>query len=232
MCPKPFSKRLHLGCGSCTPEGWLNIDGSWNARLAKYPAIRSLLGTLRIVPISLTIVPWDTGVYYHDIRRPLPFSDESVEAIYASHTLEHLYFNEAQTLLRECFRVLQPGGVLRLVVPDLRAIVEEYTGGSPFAGEATSSPFSLRADRVNDRLGLRHTSAPSGVAMRIYKVITDFDVHKWMYDAESLIHYVQLAGFREVAQMEYHVSRISDIAALENPGRVLYGAGICVEGVK
>src|SRR6516225_4614439 len=77
------SKRLRLRCGACTPAGWVNIYGSWNARLAKYPAVRSLLGSLRIVPPALTRIPWDSGVLYHDLRRPLPFAGESVDAIYA-----------------------------------------------------------------------------------------------------------------------------------------------------
>jgi SAM-dependent methyltransferase len=201
--------------------------------LAKYPAIRSLLGSLHIVPSALTRIRWGSDVVYHDLRRPLPFSDETAEAIYASHLLEHLYYNEAQRLLNDCYRVLQPGGVLRLVVPDLQSVLEEYCGATPFDGERDAPAFTLRADRVNERLGLRHIEAPrGGVAIRIYKALTDFDVHKWMYDTESLIHYVEAAGFQNVARMEFQQSRITDIAELEVPGRVLHGAGICVEAVK
>jgi len=227
------SKRLHLGCGGCTPAGWVNIDGSWNARLAKYPAVRSLLGSLRIVPPALAHIPWSSAVLYHDLRRPLPFADESVEAIYASHLLEHLYYNEARRLLKDCYRVLRTGGVLRLVVPDLQSVLEEYWGATPFDGEQDLPTCTLRADRVNERLGLRHFDAPrGGVAMRIYKALTDFDVHKWMYDSESLTYYVKAAGLQNVSRMGFQQSRITDIAELEHPGRVLHGAGICVEGVK
>ena len=68
--------------------------------------------------------------------------------------------------------------------------------------------------------------------MRIYKALTDFDVHKWMYDSESLIYYVKAAGFQNVSRMGFQQSRITDVAELEPPGRVLHGAGICVESVK
>jgi predicted SAM-dependent methyltransferase len=210
----------------------VNIYGSWNARLAKYPAVRSLLGSLRIVPPALTRIPWDSGVLYHDLRRPLPFADESLEAIYASHLLEHLYYDEARRLLKDCYRALRRNGVLRLVVPDLQSILEEYWGATPFDGEQDLPTFTLRADRVNERLRLRHVDAPQGgVAMRIYKALTDFDVHK-MYDSESLIYYVKAAGFQNVSRMDFQRSRITDIAELEHPGRVLHSAGICVEGVK
>jgi ubiquinone/menaquinone biosynthesis C-methylase UbiE len=185
------------------------------------------------VPSALTRVPWDANILYHDLRRPLPFSDQSAQTIYASHLLEHLYYNEAQRLLKECLRVLKPEGVLRLVVPDLQSILEEYFGATPFAGETDAATFSLRADRVNERLGLRHVEAPhGGIAMRIYKALTDFDVHKWMYDAESLIHYVKMTGFTGVSQMNFQQSRISGIREIEYSGRVQHGAGICVEGVR
>jgi predicted SAM-dependent methyltransferase len=62
----------------------------------------------------------------------LPFPDGSAAAIYASHVLEHLYFEEGRQLIRESFRVLSGGGLLRIVVPDLNAIVREYLGERPF----------------------------------------------------------------------------------------------------
>jgi SAM-dependent methyltransferase len=225
--------RVHLGCGLNTPEGWVNVDGSWNARLARYPVLRKLLGSLHIAPRALTNIAWDRQLLCHDLRKVLPFADNSVEAIYASHLVEHLYHEEAKRLLQECFRVLKPAGVLRLVVPSLETIVAEYMGADSFAGNEDQVNFILRADRLNARLGLRRTTAPGGnLFMRVYKALTDFDVHKWMYDAESLIYYVQWAGFEDVKQMEFRQSRIGTIADIELPGRVLHGAGTCIEGIK
>jgi predicted SAM-dependent methyltransferase len=77
-------------------------------------------------------IPWDSTIFIHDIRKSLPFPDGSAAAIYASHVLEHLYFEEGRQLIRESFRVLSGGGLLRIVVPDLNAIVREYLGERPF----------------------------------------------------------------------------------------------------
>jgi SAM-dependent methyltransferase len=116
--------RLQLGCGpGKTPEGWINLDGSRNARLAKYPALRRVLKAMHFLPASLLEMPWSADIVIHDLRKPLPFPDNSFCAVYGSHVLEHLYLEQAKRLLKECLRVLQPGGVLRLVVPDLQAIV-------------------------------------------------------------------------------------------------------------
>jgi len=227
------AKKLHLGCGRDTPEGWINLDGSWNARLAKYPTLRRLAKTLRILPASLLDIPWSPDILIHDVRNPLPFQDNSLCAIYASHLLEHLYLEEAKRLLRECFRVLQPNGVLRMVVPDLRAIVSEYMGENPFGNSSDERKEISRADKLNMRLLLRNPEPPSGnILYKVYTALKDFHSHKWMYDAESLITYFKWANFVDVQEMGFHHSRIEGIEKIEQAGRVLNGAGICVEGIK
>lgn len=115
-----------------------------------------------------------------------------------------------------------------MVVPDLRAIVEEYLNAR---GVDASEP-SL-ADRVNVRLMLRDASAPTGaLPYRMYKVVKDFHSHKWMYDAQSLASRLREAGFADVQQRDFLDSRIAGIEEVEAAGRVLDGAGVCVEGIK
>lgn len=229
--------KLHLGCGLNTPMGWIHLDGSQNARLAKYPVVRKALEYLSILPKSQTTIPWSPDILIHDLRKPLPFEDDSLSAIYSSHTLEHLYLEQAKCLLQECFRVLEPGSVLRMVVPDLRAILLEYMGESSFGdavgkAEVIKRHSVCRADRVNQRLLLRSPEPASGIFSKIHTTLNDFHSHKWMYDAESLCMYFKRAGFAEVQEMACHQSRIEGIEEIEVPGRVLNGAGICVEGVK
>lgn len=89
---------LNLGCGSTFHPRWTNID----------------------------LVASDPRVLQHDLRAPLPFADGSFDAVYHSHVLEHLTPKDGEALLRECRRVLVPGGILRIVVPDLEAIARGY----------------------------------------------------------------------------------------------------------
>lgn len=89
---------VNVGCGSSIHPAWCNLD-------------------LRAA------VP---GVREHDLRRGLPFDDDSCDAVYHSHVLEHLGRPDARAMLAECKRVLKPGGVLRVVVPDLEAITRAY----------------------------------------------------------------------------------------------------------
>ena len=226
--------KLHLGCGLNVVEGWLNVDGSWNARLAKYPRLRRALALARVIPREAARVEWRGDLRILDVRDPLPFATGSYDAIYASHLLEHLFLDDALRLLRECFRVLRPGGVLRLVVPDLKAIVREYNGEQPFYNSTTGDFATMpAADRMNRRLLFRGASPPRGnVLMRVYAALKDFQTHKWMYDAESLVAHVRSVGFTEAAERGFCESRIADIDRIEHPGRVLQGEGVCVEAVK
>jgi ubiquinone/menaquinone biosynthesis C-methylase UbiE len=225
--------RLNLGCGLLTSPGWVNVDGSWNARLAKHPTLRRALAGVGILARDKSKIPWDSTIFIHDIRTPLPFPAGSATAVYASHVLEHMYFEEGRRLLRESFRVLSSGGLLRIVVPDLHAIVREYLGERPF-GPLSPDMEALRpADRFNQRLLMR-SPAPSSANLfyRLYENWEDFHSHKWMYDLDSLTDLFVQAGFVEVQSMECHVSRITDIQGVEDPSRILNGGGICVEGLR
>jgi ubiquinone/menaquinone biosynthesis C-methylase UbiE len=225
--------RLNLGCGLLTSPDWVNVDGSWNARLAKHPTLRRALASVGLLAQDKSKIPWDSSIFIHDIRKPLPFPDGSATAVYASHVLEHLYFSEGQQLLRQSFRVLRGGGILRVVVPDLNAIVREYLGERPFGALAPDMESLRPGDRLNERLLMR-SPAPTSANLfyRIYEAWEDFHTHKWMYDADSLSELFRRTGFVEVQSMECHVSRIADIQKVEDPSRIRNCGGFCIEGLR
>ena len=104
---------LNLGCGSRVHPDWTNVD----------------------VYVSAP------GVIACDLQNGIPFPDASFDVVYHSHVLEHLPATTAPEMIRECIRVLRPGGVLRVVVPDLESIARLYLekldgalAGSPGAG--------------------------------------------------------------------------------------------------
>lgn len=92
------SPLLNLGCGRRRHPHWTNAD----------------------------LVPDATDVRRVDLRRTLPFADGTFTAVYASHVLEHLAPADGAALVREIGRVLVPGGIIRIVVPDLEGIVRAY----------------------------------------------------------------------------------------------------------
>lgn len=88
---------INLGCGYVYHPEWINLD------LIKSP-----------------------GVIYGDVRKRLPFPDGYADVIYHSHVLEHLSRAEGAAFLKECWRVLKPGGIIRIAAPDLEQIAREY----------------------------------------------------------------------------------------------------------
>ena len=225
------SERLNLGCGPNAPAGWVNVDGSWNAWFSHHPHLRAALRRTGIINSSNQGAQWNVSPVVHDLRKPLPFPENSICAIYGSHVLEHLYRVEADALIAECKRVLKPGGVLRLVVPDLQSLVLEYVKNRN--GGSTPTTRWAAADRLNEKLAFRGAQPPRGnILFRFYALWKDFHSHKWMYDSDSLSHYLEVAGFQPVAQKEFRCSDIPGIEEVEDPGRVLEGAGVCIEGKK
>lgn len=89
---------LNLGCGDRFHPSWTNLD----------------------------VEPADASVRAHDVTTGLPFPDAGFDVVYHSHLLEHMARDRAPALLAECRRVLRPGGTIRVVVPDLEAIIELY----------------------------------------------------------------------------------------------------------
>jgi SAM-dependent methyltransferase len=89
---------LNIGCGRRFHAAWINAD------------LRPSIPEIQRV----------------DIRHPLPFPDASYDAVYHSHVLEHLHRGAGERFMCECARILRPGGVLRVAVPDLETIARGY----------------------------------------------------------------------------------------------------------
>jgi predicted SAM-dependent methyltransferase len=221
---KNLPDHLHLGCGLTTPGGWVNVDGSWQVVLARYPWIKSLLVSVRILPRKQAAIPWSPEVVRWDLAKPLPYANNYFAAIYSSHALEHLYHDDALSLLKECYRVLKPGGVCRIVVPDLGAIMDRYR-------RAKDAKDADAATKLMEELMVHDKKPKTGILGMFYRV-TAFHQHKWMYDSDSLARLFELAGFAEVRTADFLDSRIERISDVENEGRIADGQGIVVEGMK
>jgi predicted SAM-dependent methyltransferase len=89
---------LNLGCGSHFHQYWTNVDFK-----ATHPSILA-----------------------YDLNQGVPFSDNTFDAVYHSHVLEHMTKENAPCFIKECHRVLKAGGILRVVVPDLEQMVRLY----------------------------------------------------------------------------------------------------------
>ena len=107
--------RINVGCGQSPTPGWTNYDNSLSARMARVPAVLTLVerfGLLTNQQREFMRFARAHDIHFADAVAHIPEPDRSVTALYTSHMVEHLDRDDVQRFLREARRVLAPGGVL------------------------------------------------------------------------------------------------------------------------
>jgi predicted SAM-dependent methyltransferase len=187
--------KVNVGCGLAVAPGWINVDGSLNALVARAPSLLLRLahrcsGARQYVDEASYVATLRNNVFvHHDLRCGLPFVDGSVDFVYTSHFLEHLERKAALRLLADCHRVLKPGGLVRVAVPDLEHALVLYRRGE------------------KDRM------------LRDYFFVEDenpMSRHRYAYDLELLGEALRAAGFEAVARREARQGRVPDLEQLDN----------------
>lgn len=190
---------VQYGCGLSAPEGWANYDVSPTLRLQRIPLIGAL---------ARRRVRFPPNVRYGDVVRGLPVPDGSCDAVYCSHMLEHLPYNGLRTALRNTFRILKPGGVFRLVLPDLQVLVEEYLRFDP----------ATRASNLMRRTNLGSLERPMGLIGRLRASFGN-SAHLWMWDYPGLEHELLAAQFIEIRRAQFGDSSLAAFAEVEDAAR-------------
>ncbi len=178
---------VNIGCGTTPTPGWINFDNSMSLRLSRSPVTARLLSILRLPSQSQreTIEFHRTsGVRWANAVKRIPMENESVRCVYTSHMVEHLDPSEFRAFLAEARRVLAPGGILRIGVPDLRLLVDEY----------------LRAGDANHFIEstLLTASRPIGLIGAVKALIVGPRHHLWMYDGPSISKELEANHFVDV----------------------------------
>lgn len=111
-----------------------------------------------------------------DVRQ-LPFEDDSADELLAVHVLEHLYRWDALDALREWRRVLKPGGLIAIEVPDLMKVCQHVIAGN------------------GERMGQWGLFGDPGYRDPLM-------CHRWCYTGEELVGLLREAGFTKVKRRE------------------------------
>lgn len=142
-----------------------------------------------------------------DLARPLPFADATFAYAFGEHIIEHLPDTQAEALLAELRRVLRPGGVLRLVTPDLRALVAIYEDRNDLVSR---EEYARHLDGVSGRSHLRAAQVLND-ALRLWG-------HRWIYDEEDLRARLEQAGFGDIVRCVPGESRHAALRGVERHG--------------
>ncbi len=212
--------RINVGCGMTPTLGWLNVDNSLSIRLASMPS-RVTSGLAQIGMIDKAQLAYidfcrKANIQWCNAVKHLPCSDESMDVLYSSHMLEHLDRSEAGLFLKEAYRVLKRGAVIRIAVPGLGQIICDYTEGGD-------------GDRFIESL---HTCVPkpNSFRARLKLVLVGPRQHHWMYDEASLCLLLEGSGFKSARALKVGETTIPEPGPLDLAER--QEESIYVEAVK
>jgi predicted SAM-dependent methyltransferase len=195
-----MNKYVQYGAGLCGPESWLNFDISPTLRLQRLPVIgRVFCGFGPQFPKT---------VRFGDIVSGLPLPPGCCEAMYCSHTLEHLALDDLRRALRNTYKYLKLGGRFRFVLPDLEQLAQDY-----LASQAWNAAHEFMN---NSSLGT--TSRPKGMSGIIRNAFGN-SRHLWMWDYKAMHQELVDAGFQDIRKASYGDSGDAMFDAVEDPER-------------
>ena len=159
-------RKLQLGAGGNDPKGWLNTD----------------------------IEPNKNEVYL-DVTKRYPFSDGAFQYVFSEHVIEHVPWEGGVAMLKESYRVLAPGGKLRVITPNLAKFVQLLSGST----DGDAQQFMAAKLRLH--------GWPESPVTGVYifnRQVRDWG-HQFLYDSTTLRKSLELAGFKKITEYPVEV---------------------------
>lgn len=160
---------LEIGCGPQTHEGFIHMDYEWRQHVD---------------------LCWD-------VTKGIPLEASTLSGVYTEHCIEHLPFDSVDHVLAECYRVLKPGGSIRIVVPDGQLYLARYV------------------DMMNGNTDLEMPYASDDSYKSLYSPIMSVNRifrahgHLFIHDFDMLRQLLELNHFVDVQRQTFHVGRDS-----------------------
>ena len=174
-------RKLHIGCGDNELAGWLNTE---------------------LCPRG--------GQIFLDATQPFPFGDGLFTFIYSEHMIEHIALRDAEQMLAECFRVMAPGGIIRIVTPDLEFLTTLLESPEPpRLGDYIA--YSIDVHRI-------HATGPRGAA--VFNNFMRAWGHQYIHTAASLGTLMAGAGFERVERVPLNDSAHAGLSGLAKVARM------------
>jgi hypothetical protein len=193
---------IQYGCGLSAPAGWVNFDSSPRLRFERLPIVAS---ATRLARKCL----FPDNVRYGDIVAGLPVPEASAAGVYASHVLEHIARADVPIALANTARVLQPGGLFRMIVPDLAWRARRYL---EHAGAETAGDEFIKSCLIGDE------TRPRGVTAHLRTAFGNSG-HSWMYDEAGMAALLRAAGFVDIRRCGFNDSADPRFSEVEDRGR-------------
>jgi predicted SAM-dependent methyltransferase len=144
-----------------------------------------------------------------DVTRPFPFESDSFDVAFTEHMIEHLSFQDGQKMLRETFRVLKPGGRLRVATPNLANLIRLYDGQKT---DLQNRYISFSVQRYTPDIGIYRDT------FVINNFFRNFG-HQFIYDPPTLEEALRRAGFVNITPCEVGHSNHQQLRGIEQHGQ-------------
>lgn len=178
-------RALQIGCGDHLLDGWLNAD----------------------------LFPRAPGALHLDATAPFPLGDGEFDYVFSEHMIEHIPHSQGREMLSECFRVLRPGGRIRISTPDLAFLVDLYR----------KDKSALQGEYIRWSTDRYLPGAPDcSDTFVINNFVRDWG-HRFIYDEKTLADSLTSAGFSRIVRCGLGESECDALRQLENEGRMPAG---------
>ncbi|MHC1784983.1 MAG: methyltransferase domain-containing protein [Anaerolineaceae bacterium] len=191
---------LQFGSGFSAPIEWLNFDASPTLFYEKIPFLGKLF--------SKNNSRYPENIRYGDIIKGLPVPNNSCRAVYCSHVIEHLALDEMEAAILNVLRILEPGGLFRMVLPDLEYSIQRYC--------MDSSPQAAMTFMLETGMG----------RVKGQRSLQNFLIswlgrshHLWMWDYKALVEKLVQVGFQNIRMARMGDSADPMFLLVEDPSR-------------
>ena len=191
---------VQYGCGFSAPLTWRNFDASPTLRFERIPIVG------RMYNKNQSRFP--NNVEYGDIVAGLPVPDQSCTGVYCSHVLEHFSLEDFKSALENTYRLLEIGGIFRLVVPDLKHAIHLYN-----SDESADAAYNFLK-----QTSLGKEKRPRGLHSFIIEWFGNSQ-HLWMWDFKSLVVELSKVGFCEIRRAKLGDNPDKMFAEVEDKSR-------------
>jgi predicted SAM-dependent methyltransferase len=175
-------RMLHLGASDRILVGWLNSD----------------------------LEPAGKSHVFLDATKRFPFGDGSLDFVFSEHFIEHIDRSEGERCMREIYRCLKPGGVMRVATPNLIRYVQLFRANLEPRETEYLRQFQekFHLNSISPCISLNHLVYNWG--------------HRFLYDEAELIRLIQSAGFTTISQAPVGKSDYAQLVKIEQHAK-FYG---------
>lgn len=213
-------KILNLGCGtkvSSNPQV-INMDWSISVRVKKSRLLRPFVPVFIKGERRRKYDLLNGNIMAHDLSKGIPFDSNTTDVVYQSHLLEHLDKDDAVKFLLEIERVLKPGGIHRIVVPDFERVCKAYLSHLVVCEKETAE-VANHDTYIAAIIEQSVTREASGTSQQppVRRFIENCflgdarkrgETHQWMYDRFNLSCLLTKLGYKALRLQQYNTSSI------------------------